>query len=32
MKYDFGIEFLGIEESQRERLARYLQTLEAAAA
>ena len=32
LKYEFGIEFLGMEESQRERLARYLQTLGAAAA
>ena len=31
LKYDFGIEFLGIEESQRDRLARYIQTLPAAA-
>lgn len=32
LKYECGIEFLGMEESQRERLARYLQTLAAAAA
>ena len=32
LKYEFGIEFLGMEESQRERLARDLQTLGAAAA
>jgi PilZ domain-containing protein len=32
LKYEFGIEFLGMEEAQRERLAQYLQTLAAAAA
>jgi hypothetical protein len=32
LKYEFGMEFLGMEESHRERLVRYLQTLAAAAA
>lgn len=32
LKYEFGIEFLGMEESQRERLVLYLQALAAAAA
>ena len=32
MQYDFGVEFLGMEEIERERLARFLQGLAAAAA
>jgi hypothetical protein len=32
LRYEFGIEFLGMEEQQRERLAQYLQTLAKAAA
>jgi hypothetical protein len=32
LRYEFGIEFLGMEESERERLARFLQSLAAAAA
>ncbi|HTL61194.1 MAG TPA: PilZ domain-containing protein [Nitrospira sp.] len=32
LHYEFGIEFLGMEESERERLAQYLQRLAAAAA
>ncbi|HKS75422.1 MAG TPA: PilZ domain-containing protein, partial [Terriglobales bacterium] len=32
LKYEFGIEFLDMEDLQRERLARYRQTLAQAAA
>jgi PilZ domain len=32
LQYEFGIEFLGMEELQRERLAQYLHNLAAAAA
>jgi len=32
LQYEFGIEFLGMEELQRERLAQYLQSLAVAAA
>ena len=32
LKYEFGIEFLGMEEVERERLGQYLQSLAAAAA
>jgi PilZ domain-containing protein len=32
MQYDFGVEFLGMEEIERERLGRFLQGLAAAAA
>ena len=32
LKHEFGIEFLGMEEAQRERLANYLQSLAEAAA
>jgi len=32
LQYEFGIEFLGMEELQRERLAQYLRTLAVAAA
>jgi hypothetical protein len=32
LRYEFGLEFLGMEELQRERLADYLQTLAAQAA
>jgi hypothetical protein len=32
LRYEFGIEFLGMEELQRGRLAEYLQTLAQAAA
>jgi phosphoribosylamine-glycine ligase len=31
MQYEFGIEFLGMEESERERLTQYLQSLAIAA-
>jgi len=31
MEYEFGVEFLGMEEIERERLARYLQKTDAAA-
>jgi len=32
LKYEFGMEFLGMEEFERERLVQYLQRLAAAAA
>ena len=32
MQYEFGVEFLGIEELERDRLADFLQRLDAAAA
>jgi PilZ domain len=32
MEYEFGVEFLGMEELERERLAKFLQRLESAAA
>lgn len=32
IQYEFGLEFLGMEELERERLAQFLQALEAAAA
>jgi hypothetical protein len=32
LHHEFGIEFLGMEESERERLAQYLQRLASAAA
>jgi len=32
LQYEFGIEFLGMEELERERLGQYLQSLAAAAA
>lgn len=32
LQYEFGIEFLGVEELQRERLAQYLQSLAVTAA
>ena len=32
LQHEFGIEFLGMEEIQRERMAQYLQSLAAAAA
>jgi hypothetical protein len=32
MEYEFGAEFLGMEELERDRLTRFLQGLEAAAA
>jgi hypothetical protein len=30
MRYEFGLEFLGMEESERDRLAQYLERLAAA--
>jgi hypothetical protein len=30
MGYEFGLEFLGMEESERDRLAQYLESLAAA--
>jgi hypothetical protein len=32
MPYEFGVEFLGMEELERDRLAQFLQMLDAAAA
>jgi hypothetical protein len=32
LQYEFGMEFLGMEELERERLAQFLQALDAAAA